>query len=141
MAGSAVVTPSNVGFQTNAVRNEIAWIADGTGAVNVSSITVAAGSFLSVEFIPSTTAPPTTGYSVDLQTPAGVSLFSDGNGGNIGSTLSATIPKVSVPFINGTTATYVRSWAPGGGNYVFTVTGAGAGGQGKVIIFTSSSAL
>lgn len=142
VTGTASLSVTNVGGGSGALACEVDWTADGSGNVTSAPLTFPPGSILTVEFTPGV-APhqPTNLYSVTFTDAGGVSMFDDGGGGNIGASLSNVNASHKVPMINGATSTYVRSWLQGGPGYTFGVSGAGAGGAGKVVIFVSSTAV
>lgn len=135
MAGTAVVTITNIQQNTGVLKASIAWTADGAGTVSADEVNLPAGTVQTVEFLAGTAA---NLYDVDLLDVNGASMFDDGAGGSIGANLSNTVGVHKVPFINGASTTYVRSWLQGsaGGNpYQLTVSGAGAGAAGTVNIY------
>lgn len=137
-AGTAVLTTTNVGGGSGALMCQIAWVADASGNVNGNSLALPAGTVLKVKFVPSTTAVPTNLYDMDLLDAQGISQFDDGSGASIGANLSSTVPTDRAPFINGSATTYVRNWisgSAGGRPYQLTVSGAGSGGAGTVILY------
>lgn len=139
MAGSVIQSITNVGGSTNALRVQLDWTSDAAGSVSGNQTILPPGSILLVEFMPSATAVPTDLYDVAMLNSFGVSIFDDGAGSSIGANLSATLAANKVPFINGASTTYVRSWIQGGaGNpYQLTVANAGNAKRGSVIIFVS----
>lgn len=139
-----MLTVTNVGGGTGALKCAIAWTADASGNVTGDALSLPAGSILAVEFIPSATAVPTNLYDMDLLDASGTSMFDDGAGGSIGANLSSTLATHKIPFINGAATTFVRSWlqgAAGGNPYQLTVANAGNAGQGAVNIFVSPQAV
>lgn len=143
MAGSVLQSITNVAGSTNALRVQLDWTSDAAGGVSGNQIILPPGSILLVEFMPSATAVPTDLYDVGMLNSFGVSIFDDGAGNSIGANLSATLAANKVPFINGASTTYVRSWIQGGaGNpYQLTVANAGNATRGSVIIFVSPLAV
>lgn len=145
VAGTVTATVANVGQGTGALQCTLVWTSDGAGNVTGDVLSLPAGSILAVEFIPGTGASqPSNLYSVGLLDVSGTSMFDDGAGGSIGASLSNTTASHRVPFINGATTTYVRSWLQGsaGGNpYQLTVSGAGAAKSGTVTVYVSPQAV
>lgn len=140
--GSAVLSVTNIGGGTGALRCAIAWTADGSGNVSGNLLALPPGLIMLVNFVPGTAA---NLYDVDLLNAGGASCFDDGTGASIGANLANTSTVRRVPFINGTTGatnTYARSWLAGShgvGSYQLTVSGAGAGASGTVIIYLTPS--
>jgi len=148
MAGSIVVTQSKVdpglsavtgvtsrpGLRT-IVKTEIVWTSDAAGAVSGNTLTLPSGSICSVHFIPgSGGVAPTDLYDVTFTNDEGINLFDDGTGTSIGANLSATVPTLKVPFIQGGASTFVRAWLVGG-LYSPVVAAAGDANEGQIHIF------
>lgn len=136
MAGSVTLTTSYVSTSTGITKYSMEWTSDASGVVSGNSLTFLSGTILTVEFIPSSTAAPTDLYDVDLLDPESISAFGDGAGGSIGANLSATVAAHKIPFINGASTTYVRTWMHGG-EYELTVANAGITKSGTVNIYIS----
>jgi len=145
VAGTAVLTVTNVGQGTGALKCSIGWTCDAAGNVTGDTINMPAGSVLAVEFIPGTGgSQPTNLYDVDLLDFLGTSMFDDGAGASIGANLSNVNTTHKVPFINGAATTYVRSWlqgSSGGQPYQLTVANAGNATSGVINIYVSPAAV
>ena len=147
MAGSIVTTQTIVqhglssligsiqqGLRT-VVKTSIAWTSDASGDVNATTVEMPSGSVAMVEFIPSGggTA-PTTLYDVTFTDEHSTNAFDDGTGTSIGANLSATLSAHKVPFIAGSSSTFVRAWLAGG-TYTPVVAAAGNAKQGTIVVF------
>jgi len=119
------------------VKTSIVWTSDAGGAVSANTVTMPSGSVCSVHFIPSAGAlAPTDLYDVTFTNEDGINLFDDGTGTSIGANLSATVATLKVPFIAGSSSTFVRAWLVGG-DYTPVVAAAGAANEGTIHIFQS----
>lgn len=137
MAGTVTQTNSYPTGTVGITKYSLAWVSDASGDVNGNSVSLLPGSILAVEFIPDAGGTqPTDLYDVDLQDAENISMFDDGAGTKIGDNLSNTTASHKVPFINGATTTYVRTWLHGG-TYELVVTNAGNAKGGTVNIYVS----
>ncbi len=142
MAGSIVVTTSEISGGAGVKKYSVAWTSDALGAVSGNAFDMAAGTIVAVEFIPSAVAAPTDLYDVTCLDDESVNVFDDGTGAaSIGANLSATAASYRVPFMGGGgTVTYVRQWLHGG-SYQPVVANAGNAKQGTIDIYVAPGVL
>lgn len=144
MAGSVTATTSKLPASGGVLKTSLAWTCDASGVVSGNSLTMGAGSIVTVEFIPGTGGTqPTDNYDVDFLDANGASMFNDGTGSSVGANLSNSIGVHRAPMIVGTNATavYVRSWLHGGTGYQLTVANAGNAKTGTVNIYQVATVL
>jgi hypothetical protein len=141
MAGSITVTTSEVAGAGGVRKYSIAWTSDAAGAVSSNTFSMAPGSIVMVEFIPSGggTA-PTDLYDVTFLDANSVNIFDNGAGTSIGADLSATVATTKMPFIGGGAVTYVRRWTQGG-TFQPVVANAGNAKQGTINVYVGTGVL
>lgn len=140
MAGSVTTTATRV--SPAVVKYSMAWVSDASGDVSGNSVTLPAGTVVSVNFAPNSGATqPTDLYDVTMTCDThGPNILDDGAGASIGANLSNATATHKVPFVGGGSVTYVRQWLHGGG-YTLVVAAAGNAKGGTVDLYIHEGVL
>jgi hypothetical protein len=138
MAAGTVTAVDTIIDRTGVSRCRITWVSAASGSVTGNSVTLPAGTIVTVTFNPdSGGTQPTDLYDVELRCDEhNINVLDDGAGASIGANLSNATASHKVPFVGGGSVTYVRQWLHGGG-YSPWITGAGNAKGGTIDIYQS----
>jgi hypothetical protein len=121
MAGSISVAKTDLGGAL--VKYAIGWTADASGNVNANTFDIKRGRVWSVKFVQGTPT-PTTGYVVKLLDPDSADLIA-GAGASVNSSLNSYAAAATG---------YFPQFVEGFAAVTPTVSGAGAGAQGTLVV-------
>lgn len=121
MAGSINVAKTDLGGSLT--KYSIAWTADGSGNVNSNTFDIRRGRVWSVKFVQGSPT-PTTGYAIKLLDPDSADLI-----GGAGASVNSAVNSYAAAAV-GSFQQFIEGFA----SVTPTVTGAGNGGQGTLVV-------